>query len=447
MRAKLILLILITAGTLYSQPYPDQHIFAEKEGLIKKISSLSGMQVSSDGKSVVLSDGATSGYAIFEPDSSVSPFNRGLPSWNGYAPNTGSSFKVQIRFYYGGWSGWFTCGYWKENIWPDYGAVKDYYGNKIIDVDYVTLASYCSKWQFQVIMSRTSAALPTPSLSKLSLFVSDQVTTDKVNITDIVNDNPAPIFIDTEHFYQYALDPGIGGDICSPTSTSMAIRSYNIKVDPLQFAKDNYDNFWGMFGVWPKAVQNASQYGLNGAVTRYRTWSDARKVLAAGGRIVMSVGKPLYTGHLIMLAGFDASGIPIVHDPAIRNGYSYKFDKTALSQSWFSKGGVSYTFFLDKNTTDVSSETGTKEISYALTNFPNPFNGQTLVRFENPQTAYTRISVYDITGREVGRIKDEMLNAGTWSFSWNASGLPSGNYFIHVSSGSFQKTIKTLLLK
>ena len=48
--------------------------------------------------------------------------------------------------------------------------------------------------------------------------------------------------------------------------------------------------------VWPKAVQNAAEYNLNGEVSRYRTWSEAYEVLAAGGRIVMSVGFPLYQG-------------------------------------------------------------------------------------------------------------------------------------------------------
>ena len=349
---KILPLLLIFSMVAFSQPYPDQNYTYEKDSLLSRIESMNGIEISSDGKSVILSDGITNGSVIFKPDSSQYPFNRGLPSWNGHSPNDKSSFKVLMRYYKNSWSPWLTVGFWKSNIWSSYGATS-FSGGKI-DVDYTVLNSYYSKWQFQVVMKRTGSSEPSPSLWKLSFFVSDQKTTDNVNITSIVNDKPSTLFIPTQHFYQYSLDPGIGGDICSPTSVSMVLRSFNIEVDPLQFAKDNFDSYWSMFGVWPKAVQNAAEYKLNGEVSRYRTWSEAYNVLAAGGRIVMSVGLPLYTGHLMMLAGFDSQGNPLVHDPAKSNGYGYKFNKTSLSQSWFDKGGVAYTFY-QEDTTGVTS--------------------------------------------------------------------------------------------
>ncbi|HEX2869414.1 MAG TPA: C39 family peptidase [Ignavibacteriales bacterium] len=447
MNYRLILFFFLLTGVTFGQSYPDQHYFFEKDSLVKKIQTMSGMKIAPDGKSIVLEDGATDGYTIFSPDSSKYPFNEGLPSWNGRVSNENSSFKVLMRFYNGGWSPWLTVGYWKSNLWSSYGSVS-FNGGKV-DVDFVQLYSYCSKWQFQVVMKRTNAANTSASLHKLSFFVSDSRTTANTNITAIVNDKPAAIFIPTDHFYQYSLDPGIGGNICSPTSTSMVLRSYKIMVDPLQFAKDNYDTYWQMFGVWPKAVQNAAQYGLNGAVTRYRTWSETRAVMAAGGRVVMSVAKPLYTGHLIMLAGFNANGDPIVHDPARRDGYAYVFDKTALSQSWFNKGGVAYTFFPGDNlSTSVTSEEPMQTVQkFNLVNYPNPFNGQTTVSFETPDGGYTRVTVYDVTGREVERLYDGTIQAGKHSFRWNANDLPTGNYFIHAVCGQKSKTLKALLLK
>jgi hypothetical protein len=284
----------------------------------------------------------------------------------------------------------------------------------------------------------------------LSFYVSDQKTTDNVNITSLVNDNPPKLFIDTHHYHQYSLDPGIGGDICSPTSVSMVLESYGVDVDPLQFARDNYDPYWGIFGMWPRAVQNAAEYNLNGAVTRYRSWGEAYDVLSDGGRVVMSVGPPLYAGHLMMLAGFDENGIPLVHDPAKSNGYSYKYNKTSLSQSWFNKGGIAYTFYQEDTANIVSVEKFEQsEIvdNFSLSIYPNPFNPQTNINFQLKEQNYTEITIYDIIGREVSKIYNDVLEPGNHNFKWNASNLPSGMYLVRVASGNYTKTMKAFLIK
>ena len=121
---KSLLIFILTSVVVLCQPYPDQHYFYEKEDLMQRIDSLNNIEISSDGKSVVLSDGALNGFVIFEPDSSEFPFNRGLPSWNGYVPNDYSSFKVMMRFYKNGWSPWLTVGFWKANIWTTYGSTS-----------------------------------------------------------------------------------------------------------------------------------------------------------------------------------------------------------------------------------------------------------------------------------------------------------------------------------
>ena len=448
MYLKILAYLLFSFGLILGQTYSDQFYSYEKENLISKIESFNGTVISNDGKSILLEDGIYSGSVTFLADSSAEPFNRGLPSWNGHVSSNKSAFRVLMRFYKNGWSPWLTVGYWKENIWSSYGTTN--FSDGKIDYDYVVLNSFYSKWQFKVEMRMTSKTVPSPSLHKLSFYISDQRTTDNVNITSIVNDNPPQLFINTEHFYQYALDPGIGGDICSPTSVSMVLKSYGVEVDPLQFARDNYDPYWGIFGMWPRAVQNAAEYDLNGAVTRYRSWSEAYDVLAEGGRVVMSVGPPLYTGHLMMLAGFDENGIPLVHDPAKSSGYSYKYNKTSLSQSWFNKGGIAYTFYQEDSANVVSIEKYENTVladNFSLSLYPNPFNPQTIINFQLQEKNYTEITIYDIIGREVSKIYEDLLEPGNHNFQWNASNLPSGMYLVRVSSGNYNKTLKAFLIK
>ncbi|MEJ2637552.1 MAG: C39 family peptidase [Calditrichia bacterium] len=340
--------LLPAINLLFADHYPDQFFVLQGDSLYAMIESSFGIRLSDDGRRLVLDDNATSGYAILTAEYSQFPFNRGLPSWNGSVADENSGFMIQMRFPYGnGWSPWLTAGFWKAYIWDSHGSTS--YGDGEIDYDYVKLSSYQQGWQFKIMMQRNSTAQSSPTLSKLSFFISDSRTTAEADYTAILNDNPAAIMIPTDFFYQYAIDDQIGGSICSPTTVSMILRSYEIPVDPLQFARDTRDPYYGIFGIWPRVVQNASEYGLDGAVTRYRSWSEAREVLAKGGRIGMSVSYPLYSGHLMMLAGFADDGTPLVHDPARQDGYAHRFNKSDLSHSWFDKGGIGYTFYLTQS--------------------------------------------------------------------------------------------------
>lgn len=442
-----ILLFIAIAPFINSQNYLDQFYEMRIDSLVANIEAISDIKQSNDGRSFILNDSALTGYVIFKSQSSDQPFNEGLPSWNGTAPNDSSSFKIQMRFPYGsGWSPWLTVGFWKANIWSSYGQTS--YGGGFIDYDNVKLNTYQSSWQFKIIFGRKNINNESPSLDKLSFFVSDSRTTTSINYTQIVNDNPPQLLIPTEFIYQYGVDPVIGPDICSPTSTCMALRSYDIQVDPYQFALDNYDTYFGMFGIWPRAVQNASEYGLNGAVTRYRTWSDTYDVLVNNGRIVMSIGEPLYSGHLVMLAGFTSTGNPIVHDPARSNGYSYIYNKSSLSHSWFDKGGVAYTFYnTDSIFVNVDEKIFVANDFILNQNYPNPFNPSTKISFTIPTSQFVKLKVYDILGNEIITLINDELQVGNYIVDFNGSDLSSGIYIYKIQAGNFTKSNKMLLLK
>lgn len=431
-------IFIITFSPLRANPYPDQHyIISGPDSLLRDAETVHNIVNSPDGQCLQLVDSALTGYIVLRPQQAEELFNRGLPSWNGSAPAQSAAFKVLMRFPYGsGWSSWLTVGFWKNNVWSNYGSTS--FGDGYVDIDYVKLSQYKREWQFAVIFERKSLEYPSPTMHMLSFFTSDSRTTDNVDHTALLNDKPAAIFIPTTFYHQYSLDPVIGGSICSPTSVSMILRSYGIAVEPVQFARDTRDPYHGIFGVWPRVVQNASEYGVTGYVTRYRSWSQAREVLAKGGRIAMSVGSPLYSGHLMMLAGFDDNGNPIVHDPAKSNGYGYKFNKLELGKSWFNKGGISYTFYLNDSTTSIVQTEppgGTLPVEQRIIrNHPNPFNSRTVISFRVEKAGNTTISIYNINGQKVATLLHKYLDAGTYSIPWdgtdhNGNRLGSGIYF------------------
>jgi hypothetical protein len=444
---KKLLLIVLTLINIALADYPDQHKVTRTGELWERMSSNVNIVLSDDGTSLQLADGVTTGYFTCQPDTLPQPFDRGLPSWNGLVEHENAGFRVSMRFRYGtGWSPWLTVGYWKNYVWPSYGSTS--YADGYIDYDYVVLEDFHTIWQWRVEMKRQATGHPSPTIDKLSFYTSDERTTDNMNLTSIVNDDPPEIFCETSFVCQYNVDPEIGGSICSPTSTVLALRSLDQEVDPYLFALDNYDDYWNLFGIWPRAVQNAASYPVDGAVTRYRTWSQAYETLAAGGRVVMSVGPPLYSGHLMMLAGFDAQGDPIVHDPARQNGYAYAYNKTSLSRSWFEKGGVSYTFFPEDTVTLAVDEAMSGPQHFSLyQNYPNPFNPETTIRFHLDQPGQVQIHILDIRGRFVEEVSQQHYAAGDHALSWQAQDLDAGVYLISVSSGLEQQIIKATLVK
>ncbi len=80
-------------------------------------------------------------------------------------------------------------------------------------------------------------------------------------------------------------------------------------------------------------------------------------------------------------------------------------------------------------------------------NYPNPFNPSTEIRFDLPEASPVTLVVYDVTGREVARLVEGALAAGTHQVTFDASGLPSGVYLYRITAGSFTRTNRMVLTK
>ncbi|SVE04794.1 uncharacterized protein METZ01_LOCUS457648, partial [marine metagenome] len=85
--------------------------------------------------------------------------------------------------------------------------------------------------------------------------------------------------------------------------------------------------------------------------------------------------------------------------------------------------------------------------TYTLSSYPNPFNPTTTITFTIPEFGHTTIIAYDITGRQLETLTNEVLNMGNYSIDWNASSYPSGVYLIRMGSGDFTQTLNVVLVK
>jgi len=98
--------------------------------------------------------------------------------------------------------------------------------------------------------------------------------------------------------------------------------------------------------------------------------------------------------------------------------------------------------------TGISNQQEKVPAKYTLSqNYPNPFNPTTNIKFGIPSGSNVRISVFDITGRELAVPVNEFLKAGTYTYSFDGSKLTSGIYFYRITSGNFTDTRKMMLVK
>ncbi|MBA4311632.1 MAG: hypothetical protein C0417_03275 [Chlorobiaceae bacterium] len=80
-------------------------------------------------------------------------------------------------------------------------------------------------------------------------------------------------------------------------------------------------------------------------------------------------------------------------------------------------------------------------------NYPNPFNPVTNFQFSIENCQLTILKVFDLLGREVATLVNEVKQSGAYTVSWDASNFPSSVYYYRLQSGNHIETKKLILMK
>jgi hypothetical protein len=94
----------------------------------------------------------------------------------------------------------------------------------------------------------------------------------------------------------------------------------------------------------------------------------------------------------------------------------------------------------------IEENSAPKEFSLSQ-NFPNPFNPNTIISYSIPAQEHVTIKIFDILGRQVEILTNEIKGPGYYEVNFNAESLPSGTYIYEIRAGSFIETKKMILLK
>lgn len=102
-------------------------------------------------------------------------------------------------------------------------------------------------------------------------------------------------------------------------------------------------------------------------------------------------------------------------------------------------------FELNKESSLVQTDLPTEYSLYS--NYPNPFNPTTTIKYDLPSDGLVQIKVFDILGNELATIVNEQKVAGRYEINFNASSLASGVYLYKLQAGGFVSSKKMILLK
>jgi hypothetical protein len=158
------------------------------------------------------------------------------------------------------------------------------------------------------------------------------------------------------------------------------------------------------------------------------TWIDI-KVSGHAWKVKPEPGLGTYMGDYIGISSGNNKVFPFWFD-----------DKAGTFQAWVCAVSVD-PVGISGNTNEIPGKYELKQ------NYPNPFNPVTTIKFDLPEQQNVKLEVFDISGKSAGLMVNSRLNAGSWSFEFNAKDLPSGVYFYKLTTEKFSSTKKMMLVK
>jgi hypothetical protein len=105
------------------------------------------------------------------------------------------------------------------------------------------------------------------------------------------------------------------------------------------------------------------------------------------------------------------------------------------------------------STNIISRESDGSVKSFTLSdNYPNPFNPETIIRFQLPASDRVILDIFSIHGQHIKTIYNQDLDAGTYIVSWNGTddtgrNVSSGVYIYRLQTSKYQQAKKMMLIR
>jgi len=169
----------------------------------------------------------------------------------------------------------------------------------------------------------------------------------------------------------------------------------------------------------------------------------------------VSISADGYIGGIQMTLSHDADFSINLADNAYIAKYQTNGNSTTLivinpegEQVFTSTGDFKVEEVLVTNSEKFINIVDALEVEFSLGNaYPNPFNPTTTVELTLAEASYASVKAYNLKGEVVGVLMDGMVDADTYSMTWDASNLSSGVYMIRAEAKGQMATQKVMLVK
>jgi hypothetical protein len=84
---------------------------------------------------------------------------------------------------------------------------------------------------------------------------------------------------------------------------------------------------------------------------------------------------------------------------------------------------------------------------FSLSSYPNPFQKQTMIRYQIPNENNVKLGIYDLYGREVSNLVNKKQAAGIYTLNFSGDKLTSGYYFCKLTVGTQTKTTRLVKIE
>lgn len=246
-----------------------------------------------------------------------------------------------------GWSPFYKLSYISQDYKKSFLEQKDNFAQTNIDELLIKKGASAFKYKITVL-GKAKIDLISVSVCKKGAKYDKTLAEDTLDLKNFELDlNPK-----SQKEFE---DKKLRNIICSATSLAMVLDYFGKLTNLKAVCQGVKDEQTGIFGNWPLNIAYASQQGLKGAVLHCASLAQAEGEILQARPLIVSIAfkncalknspQKQTDGHLVVLAGFDEKGNPIVYDPAAPSAKTVRrvYDRKQFAQAWLkNKKGLAY---------------------------------------------------------------------------------------------------------